>query len=30
MADEFLSPYETEHLVQEIKEIEIEQYGSSK
>ena len=26
--DDYLSPYETEHLVQEVKEIEIEQYGS--
>ena len=27
--DEFLTPYEVEHLVQEVKEIEVENYGSS-
>jgi len=29
MADDYLTPFEVEHLVQELKEIEIREFGSS-
>jgi hypothetical protein len=29
MSDEYLTPYETEYLVRDIKQIDIREYGSS-